>query len=584
MNKAYLGIDLGTTNSTASVVNVERGGRVVPLTLEVEQVDDYGLGTTYNQVVPSALFVDENGYKSVGFYALKMLEAYPQNVMKETKRHIGVLKDGKGAVWNINGDDYTPEIVSSYVLKKLKKEAEKYLQQDVDSVVITVPANFNFNQVGATRTAAKLAGFDENKIHMLAEPTAALMDYLNEERQKDASSRRLDITKEKKRLLVFDLGGGTCDISILEAKEDQDGTINIQELSISQYTELGGLDFDQAVVQRLLLPQLMKAKGISPQALRKIESSTMLKLLSGLKRIAENSKKYFAKAVKSRSEMDDIDYFENSEMFDNVMYKEMIIGLPAELTHRFEITKKQYDECIKMFLYASASQGGKDIETPILNALQTAKKPLNIADIDQIFLVGGMTNYPTIQKRIYEIFDNRLKPISSINPMLSVSRGAAVFNYYKEKVNFGSGEEDSMGAIVDVNILPGNVFIDVVAGEPICLLEKGTEAGSSKILDGQFEVAGKAGQDKIAEMELRLFTAESATSMKVTELKSAILKFRRPVDSGSKISIKAEYTANREVIVSAWLTNNEEEKIDVVVGSSQLSKEQEENIKKDTVK
>ena len=154
-------------------------------------------------------------------------------MQKEVKRFIGYVKDGETPSWKIDEESYSPEVVSSYVLKKLKKEAEKYLQHEVDDVVITVPANFNFNQVGATRTAAKLAGFKE--VHTLAEPTAAIIDYLNEERQKAPESRRIDITKGKLTLLVADIGGGTSDISIMEVSEDASGTINIQELSLSQY-------------------------------------------------------------------------------------------------------------------------------------------------------------------------------------------------------------------------------------------------------------------------------------------------------------------------------------------------------------
>ena len=210
-NNFYLGIDLGTTNSTISLIEIDNENKIVPKTLEVEQVDDYGVGFTYDPIVPSALYIDESGVKNVGRYAIKMLDTYPKRVLREAKRHIGVLREGRPAEWNINDEIFTPEMVSSYVLKKLKKEAEKHLQQEVEGVVITVPANFNFNQVGATRMAAKLAGFNPDKIHTLAEPTAALIDYLNEERQKAKESRRLEFNGTSRKLLVFDLGGGTCD-------------------------------------------------------------------------------------------------------------------------------------------------------------------------------------------------------------------------------------------------------------------------------------------------------------------------------------------------------------------------------------
>lgn len=577
----YIGIDLGTTNSTISVVNIDKEGKIVPKTLEVEQLDDYGLGFTYDPIVPSALFVDDNGDKNIGRYAIKMLDTYPKRVLKEAKRHIGVIRNGKAASWNIDEEIFTPEVVSSYVLKKLKNEAEKYLQQSVDSVVITVPANFNFNQVGATRTAAKLAGFDQDKIYTLAEPTAALVDYLNEEREKASISRRIDISQGKKTLLVFDLGGGTCDVSIMEVEEDANGQINIQELSVSQYTELGGVDFDEAIVNRLLYPQLLKAKNMSPLEIKKLSPDIRIMLQSNLKKIAENAKKTFTRIIKSKVEMDGENYFENSSSYDNIKHREMIIGLPPELTHTFEITKKMYDDCINIFLYESAT--GKDIETPIKNAIKYATKKISMDSIDQVFLVGGMTNYPTIQERIYEIFDKRIKPVSSINPMYSVSRGASVYNYYKGKINL-TGPDDINGTLDIGNILPDNIYINVVTGDPIALLEKGTEAGSSRIIEDRFVVSGRKNQETISEMELDLFSAESPTSYKITELESAILSFRKPVPSGTKITIKAEYTDNREVIVSAWLKDDESEKIDVTIGESKISQEKAENIKNESVK
>lgn len=579
----YLGIDLGTTNSTISLINIDNDGKIIPKTLDIEQVDDYGLGFTYDPIVPSALYIDETGVKNVGKYAIKMLDTYPKRVLREAKRHIGVLRDGRPAEWNINEEIFTPEMVSSYVLKKLKKEAEKHLQREVDSVVITVPANFNFNQVGATRMAAKLAGFHPEKIYTLAEPTAALIDYLNEEKQKSKETRRLYIGEESKKLLVFDLGGGTCDVSIMEVSEDSQEKINIKELSVSQYTELGGVDFDNIIVNRLLLPKLMKAKNISPREIRQLSQDVSIVLQSNLKRVAENAKKYFARIVKSRIDMDEINYFDNSEQCDDIKYREMIMGLPTELTCTFEITKKEYDMCIKEFLYVSPQ--GKDIESPILNALKYAN--LSINDIDQVFLVGGMTNYPTIQKRIYEIFNKRIKPIASINPMFSVSRGASVYNYHKGKISIAgpgesnAGRKDVEGDIDVESILPDNIYINVLVGDPIPLLEKGTQAGSSKIIEDKFFVSDKSGKGTITEMDLNLFSAESAISMKRVELKSAILKFKKPVQSGTRISIKAEYTENREVVVSAWLTDDETEKINVEIGSNEISIEKQEDIKND---
>ena len=245
--------------------------------------------------------------------------------------------------------------------------------------------------------------------------------------------------------------------------------------------------------------------------------------------------------------------------------------------HTFKSSKKAYDECRSKFIYSSGNV--KNIEAPIMSAIETAKINMTKEDIDCVFLVGGMTNYPTIQKRIYEIFDERIRPVSSINAMLSVSRGAAVLNYYKDSIVIKEGADTTIDA--GDTVLPCNIYIELIADEPVTLLEKNISAGKSKILEGMFEVAGKSSKDKVDEMELNLFTAESPDSMKITELESAILKFRRPVSVGEKVSIKAEYTVDREVLISAWLTNNESEKIDVTIGSTKLSNERIKKIQKD---
>lgn len=577
IKNTYLGIDLGTTNSTASIVNIDRDGKVVPQTIEIQQIDDTGYGITYDQILPSALFIDDDT-KYVGKYATKMYDIYPDKVIKEVKKYIGVVKDGSCAKWTVEENEYSPEIVSSYVLKKLKKDTENYLQTEIDSVVITVPASFNFNQVTATKTAAKLAGFDEKKIYTLAEPTAALIDFLNEEKYKSIESRRIDITSSKKRFLVFDLGGGTCDVSIIETKED-DGKIQMNEISISQYTDLGGVDFDNEIVTKLLFPKFKNEKNISLDEFRSIPLSTKQSIMSGLKQIAENAKKTFANKINISLSMDGGDYLNDYMKFDNLEYRQMLAGVPSEYMHTLKITKKEYDKCIEKFLYDSMGNE-KNIEKTILKAIQTSKIPITKDDIDAVFLVGGMTNFPTIQKRVYEIFDNRIKPLNSINPMLSVSRGAAVYNYYKDSIIIEKGAD----TIIDAGntLLSCNVFVELICDDPVMLLPKNTSAGHSIILEGKFSVSGKSNNNnKIDEMELNLFSAESKDSMNITELESAILKFRRPVEQGEKISIKAEYTLDREVVISAWLTNNENEKIDVVIGKSKLSQEKIEEIQQD---
>ncbi len=168
-----------------------------------------------------------------------MQSIYPSETLSNVKRYIGQTVE-----WEIHKEKYQPEHISSFILRKIKKTVEeKYFGEEIDSAVITVPASFNYLQQGKTKMAAELAGFDKEKIHMIPEPTASLIDFLHEEELKDPSSRVLDVSEKSKTVLVFDLGGGTCDVTIHRITQGENNKLNIQDLSISQYTELGGDQF-----------------------------------------------------------------------------------------------------------------------------------------------------------------------------------------------------------------------------------------------------------------------------------------------------------------------------------------------------
>lgn len=580
----YIGIDLGTTNSTLSIANINVNGDITPSTLEIRQPDESGIGLSYSEILPSSLFIDKTETHYVGNFANRMVCIYPERVIRKVKRHIG-----KDVSWKVDGRTYRPEMVSSYVLKVLKTQAQEYFgEEKLDSAVITVPASFNFQQDNATRLAAELAGFDKTKIHTIPEPTAALIDYINEEQKKEPGSRRLNLGDGPKNLMVFDLGGGTCDVSILRVSELKDGEIKIQEISTSQYMELGGIDFDQ-IVSNKLLEQLLKIKGISMVELRNIlGKSELSQLKENLMDIAEKARKSFSMKIDMVLRNEDIDYYENSSLFDDYTYKQALVSIPDELKHTFVITKREYDDVIKSLLYEGNKN--KNIEYPVRSALKDAViGSMSFEEIDAVFAVGGMIQYQTILHRIYEIFGRRIKPLRSINPMTSVSRGAAVYHYYIDRIHISSvaditeGEMRKMKSargVVTTLTAPQNIYINVVQGEPITLLEKGTPAPYCNIFQDKFVVAGKYRVEKINAMELELFTAEDNKSSNITSLKSAILKFKKPVPVGAKVTLKVEFSEDRKVTVSAWLKDNPDEIIDVNIGEHEFSKEEIDVLRK----
>lgn len=584
MAQRYIGIDLGTTNSTVSVANLTVHGDIEAHTLEVAQVDDSGNAIVMDQILPSVLYIDDQGYPYVGRFAKRMNGVYPKRVIKEAKRHIG-----EDVFWEIDGEHLRPEMVSSYVLKILKAQAEEYYSgEKIDSVVITIPANFNFQQQQATKAAGVLSGFDKDKIHMIPEPTAALIDFLNEEKKLDPSARRLKLDGGKKNLMVFDLGGGTCDVSILQVSETKNGGIDIQELSISQYTELGGIDFDRKVANELMI-KLLKHLGLNKKQLKeKYEKKDILRLWGNLLDFAEKAKKSFSTKIENQLRTQQIDYYENKEKFDNLIYREMLSSqLPSELVTTLSITKKEYDAVIEELLYKEKSKQGKNIEEPILNALEHAKiGPMTVDDIDAVFLVGGMTYYHTVQDRIYEIFGRRIKPIKSINPMFSVSRGAAIYHHQIDLINFRTSDQISIAdteissqAVVFTNTIPNNVYIDVIGADPVALLEKGTKLPFERIIEDRFIVTGPSNAKTVNAMQLELFTATSAKSIHTKKLKSATINFKKPVPVNSKLVLKVECNKEREVSVKAWLEDDETEVIDVNIGAREFTAEEIESLK-----
>lgn len=565
----FVGIDLGTTNSIVSVANKTYHGEIEAETLRVAQVDERGLGIVELEDLPSVLYVEENGDNYVGRYAKRMSSVYKTRVIKESKSYLGT-----NYKWKIDGKEYTPDKIASFFLSILKKQVEKYYNgEQVDGAVITIPANFHFQQQQETRNAGILAGFDAKKIHLLPEPTAALIDFLNEEEKLSPEARRLNLANGPKKLLVFDLGGGTCDVSILQVEENTSRRLSITELSISQYTELGGRDFDQHVAQ-YLFTKYCTDMGLSLRDIRSnYEEHVFLSLLESFIDIAENAKKRFSSMVLAAG----VDYYENPAQFDQKSYTEMLpTHLPEQLISRVTITKKELDKAIEPLLYKDLNKG-KNIEAPIMSALADARLgAMTIDDIDAVFLVGGMTYYPTVQNRLYEIFNRRIKPLQSINPMISVSRGAAIYHQRLQDIDLGvakPGEKPKEPINVGVETtVPVNVFIDVKGSTPIPLLEKGTKLPVEKEFDGKFCVSGvHSGIANVTTMKLELFTAASATAISTKRLKEATLEFSKPVKAGTPLVLHVACNAERDVTVRAWIKDAPDEMIAVNIGAKDYS-------------
>ncbi|MEM6268869.1 MAG: molecular chaperone DnaK [Bacteroidota bacterium] len=367
-----IGIDLGTTNSVVSVME----GNEPTVIINAE-----GKRTT-----PSVVAFTKDGERIVGEQAKRQALANPQNTVRSIKRFMGRRFSEVGsdtsevsytvargnndmAVVAIEGRNYTPQEISAMVLQKLKKQAEDYLGHEVTEAVITVPAYFNDSQRNSTKEAGEIAGLTVRRI--INEPTAAALAY------------GLDKQNTSMKIAVFDLGGGTFDISILELGE---GVFEV--LSTNGDTRLGGDDFDQKIID-WMADEFRKSDGVD---LRKDP-----KTLQRLKEAAENAKIELSNSTQTQISLPYI-------------YMDQNGAKNLDLT----LTRAKF-EMIADDLFTRAIE-------PCKEALKQAK--LNVGDIDEVILVGGSTRIPKVQELVQDHF--KRKPNRSVNPDEVVAIGAAI--------------------------------------------------------------------------------------------------------------------------------------------------------------
>ncbi len=411
-----IGIDLGTTNSCVSVLE---GGEPTVIT------NPEGGRTT-----PSVVAFVKDGDRLVGQAAKRQAVTNPENTVFSIKRFMGrmfkevdneisevpykVEKNSNGAVIvKANDKDYTPPEISAMVLQKLKQDAEEYLGSNVTDAVITVPAYFNDSQRQATKDAGKIAGLNVRRI--INEPTAASLAY------------GLDKKKEEK-IVVFDLGGGTFDVSILELG---DGVFEVKASNGDGH--LGGDDFDQKLIN-WIADEFKKSDGIDlredPMALQR------------LKEAAESAKKEL-----SSSKQTDI----------NLPFVTADASGPKHLN--LNLSRAKFDELVSDLVDRTVD--------PCKKALSDAG--LSSSDIDEVILVGGSTRIPRIQEKVKEIFGK--EPNKSVNPDEVVALGAAI------QGGVLAGDVDD---VLLLDVTPLSLGIETLGSVSTKLIERNTTIPTKK--------------------------------------------------------------------------------------------------------
>ena len=486
-----IGIDLGTTNSCVAVME---GGKPTVI------ANTEGARTT-----PSVVAFTKTGERLVGEPAKRQAVTNAEKTISSIKRDMGTDR-GR----TIDGKKYSPQQISALILQKLKADAESYLGEKVTEAVITVPAYFNDAQRQATKDAGKIAGLDVKRI--INEPTAAALAY------------GLDNEKEQK-IMVYDLGGGTFDVSIIEIG---DGVIEV--LATNGDTHLGGDDFDNKIIQ-WMLDEFKKAEGVD---------------LSGDKMAMQRLKEAAEKAKKELS----------SAMTTNINLP--FITATAEGPKHFDmnLTRAKFDELTRDLVDKTA--------IPVQNAMKDAG--LNYSDLGQVLLVGGSTRIPAVQDKVRALTGK--EPSKSLNPDECVAIGASIQGG-KLAGDAGAGD------ILFLDVTPLSLSIETMGGVATRLIERNTTIPTKKS-----QIFSTAADNQTA-VDINVVQGERQFAKDNKSLGQFRLDGIAPAPRGiPQIEVTFDIDANGIVNVSAKdLGTGKEQHITITAGSNMSDSDIEKAVK-----
>ncbi len=510
-----IGIDLGTTNSAMAVMQSGKPEIIA--------------NSEGNRTTPSVVAVNKNGERLVGQVARRQQVTNPINTIYEVKRLIGrrwedkevqrdiklmgyeMVKSGNGVKVKMGDKEYSPEEVSAMVLSKLKADAESFLGSPVTEAVITVPAYFDDSQRQATKDAGRIAGLEVKRI--INEPTAAALAYgLDKEGKKD------------EKIAVYDLGGGTFDVSILELG---DGVFEVK--STNGDTHLGGADFDRVLVN-YFADEFKKENGIDVTE----DNAAMQRL-------------------RDEAEKAKIELSTTNEITINLPFLTADADGPKHFEHK--LTRAKLESLVGELIDKTA--------TPCEKALKDAG--LKASDIDAVVLVGGMTRMPAVQEKVKKIFGK--DPMKGVNPDEVVAIGAAIQ---------GGVLQGDVKDVLLLDVTPLSLGIETLGGVATKLIERNTTIPTSK--SETFSTAA----DNQPQVEIHVVQGEREMVADNKSLGRFVLDGIPPAPRGvPQIEVTFNIDANGILNVAAKDKGSGKEQSITIQNSSGLSKEEVEKMAKE---